>query len=191
VNCCCDGGSVEWNEAKKAIEGNKLKILGVSGERVNVSSLKVFFEQQDMVTNPIQFSSSISIKPKTDIFLSLRFAEALPFAKLIQKELQKRNYSTFLAAIEVGNNIAKEVISNIFHCRLVVILGTRTYGKKTLSSCSTFEELQFIKAEEKTFYLIKMCEEFEEYWARFLLVSDISHYKWIPTKESSRLPLDW
>ena len=63
---------------------------------------------------------------------------------------------------------------------MVIVMGSLTYGKKTKSKYSTFQELRYIDDEEKTFFLIKMCEKFEEPETRFRLNDSIAFIKWMP-----------
>jgi hypothetical protein len=57
-------------------------------------------------------------------------------------------------------------------------MGTKTYGKNTGVGFSTFEELRFIHTK-KPFFLIKMCEMFEEPETMFRLGDSISWFQWI------------
>ena len=67
------------------------------------------------------------------------------------------------------------------HCKLAVILGTKTYGQKTSSPFSMCEELRYIINDGKPYFLVKMCDAFEEAHARFNLPSTISYHPWRPT----------
>ena len=139
-------------------------------------------------SNPLPQVFSVSRQMKCDIFLSLRFSEALPEAESLKVALVARGLTVFLAAVQSGDSIVKEVSTNLVHCKLVVILGTRTYGKETTSSCSTFEELQYVMSKRKPFFLIKMCDEFEEVKAQFHLVGDIAFEPWRPTEKNPEPP---
>jgi hypothetical protein len=75
------------------------------------------------------------------------------------------------------------------HCKLAVILGTKTYGKKTTSGFSTFEELDYIFEVNKPFFLVKMCAEFEEPETLFRLPSRISYFPWHPASDAERRKL--
>ena len=63
---------------------------------------------------------------------------------------------------------------------MVVIMGSKTYGKETASRYSTFQELRFIDDERKPFFLIKMCDKFEEPETRFRLNDSIAYINWMP-----------
>jgi hypothetical protein len=64
-------------------------------------------------------------------------------------------------------------------------MGTRTYGKDTGAGFSTFEELRFIKNEPKPFFLVKMCERFEEAETRFRLDPSVAYFQWLPGQPMS------
>lgn len=131
-------------------------------------------------------SSSLTTTPSSSaasfyhrIFLSLRFTEAKQEATLIKAILE--NYygiPTFLCDIPEGEDISDAIINAISKCELVVIFGTSTYGRKTDSSCSTYQELRYIMDKKKPYFLVKMCDEFLESYADFHLTSSISYYIW-------------
>jgi hypothetical protein len=104
--------------------------------------------------------------------------------------LHARGVSTFLCDVPEGQDLANAVVMALTHCKLVVILGTKTYGKQTACGFSTFEELRYIFEVNKPFFLVKMCTEFEEAETRFRLPSSISYFPWQPASaaERERLP---
>jgi hypothetical protein len=120
------------------------------------------------------------------VFISLRFGEGMPEAKALQADLHARGVSAFLCDIPEGQDLANAVVMALTHCKLAVILGTKTYGRKTTSGFSTFEELRYIFEVHKPFFLIKMCAEFEEAETLFRLPSSISYFPWQPTCEVER-----
>ncbi|EGD76947.1 hypothetical protein PTSG_07288 [Salpingoeca rosetta] len=128
------------------------------------------------------------------VFISLRFGEAGHAGKLLQRELEQvHGLDVFLCDVKPGGNMEEEIITALAVCDLAVIMGTKTYGKKTPSTFSTFEELRFITTERKPFFFIKMCERLEESFARFHLPDSISFFQWIPASrdpESMSLPHD-
>ena len=67
---------------------------------------------------------------------------------------------------------------------MAVILGTETYGQRTGSSFSTFQELRYIINDGKPFFLVKMCPAFLVPEARFRLSDDISFYPWRPATDA-------
>lgn len=122
------------------------------------------------------------------MFITLRFAEAKTHGVALQEDLEKLGLKVFLCNVEPGDDIAATVIRALSECKLAVILGTRTYGQKTESGFSTFEELRFIFEENKPFFLVKMCDKFDVVETRFRLTSDISYYRWRPQSPSERPP---
>lgn len=120
------------------------------------------------------------------VFISLRFGEAMLEARALQTDLHARGISAFLCDIPEGQDLAGAVITALTYCKLAVILGTKTYGKKTHSGFSTFEELRYIFEENKPFFLVKMCNDFEEHETRFRLTSSISYFSWQPATDAER-----
>ena len=62
-------------------------------------------------------------------------------------------------------------------CRLAVLLASETYGART-TSFSTYNELNFVIEEPKPFYLIKMCDKWEEATTRLKLGAGIKYKDW-------------
>jgi hypothetical protein len=120
------------------------------------------------------------------IFISLRFGEAMEEAVALKAALEAQGLDVFLCAVAPGDDLASTVIHALHHCTLVVILGTATYGTKTKSPCSTFQELRYIIANDKPFFLVKMCEKFEVVGANFHLTSNIAYYPWHPQTDAAR-----
>ena len=154
-----------------------------------------------------------------DIFISLRFGEAMDEAKLLQQKLSELNLSAFICEIPAGDDIKSVVIHKLEHAKLVVVLGTQTcryfYPRSDICSfCpwkahsvsiyiyptyvsdghgtvnfSTKEEMEFFLDEKIPFFLVKMCEHFEEAVTRFNFGSSVSYVKWLPGEEMpSTLP---
>ena len=73
-----------------------------------------------------------------------------------------------------------EIAEQLEHCKLVVVMGSETYGQRTASINSTFEELQFILSEGKDFFLIKMCDRFKCPHTRMAFGSGIVYKHWAP-----------
>lgn len=110
-------------------------------------------------------------------------------AKAIKAQLARRGIQAFLCDVPPGEDIAAAVIQALHHCKLAIILGTATYGKKTASPCSTYQELRYID-QHKPYFLVKMCHAFQEPEAIFRLPQDISFYPWQPIgDERKRVPV--
>jgi WD40 repeat protein len=114
------------------------------------------------------------------LFISLRFTEAINEATALKTALEAKGISTFLCAVEPGGDICTEIVNALHACQLAIIMGTKTYGKNTRAGYSTFEELRFIINEPKPFFLVKMCNRFEEPETRFRLDSSVSYFPWAP-----------
>jgi hypothetical protein len=123
------------------------------------------------------------------VFLSLRFDEAMKQGQMMKEALEKRGVTVFLCSVHSGDSILKAVAKNLFEAELVVILGTKTYGKETESSYSTCKELQYTMEKKKPFFLVKMCDCYEEYLADFYFDSTVAYHFW-PVKDHGKLPMD-
>jgi hypothetical protein len=126
-------------------------------------------------------------KNNVDIFCSLRFVEASKEAHLIQDALKEYKINAVIIDdVENGDDICGQVAELLDAAKMVIIFGTETYGKGTEASFSTKEELQFIMAEKKPFFLLKMCERFLESRTRFHLPNSIAYMKWTPGTELAK-----
>jgi hypothetical protein len=96
------------------------------------------------------------------VFISFRFCEAEGQGVKLKEALEANGIRTFLCAVNAGDDIMGEVARNLRRSKLVVIMGSRTYSKKTKSACSTYEEMQYVMNEKRPFFLVKMCDSFEE-----------------------------
>jgi hypothetical protein len=116
------------------------------------------------------------------IFISLRFAEAGREANALKNALEARGISTFLCAVLPGVDISSEIAEALHGCQLAIIMGTKTYGKNTGVGFSTFEELRYIYEQKKPFFLVKMCDRFEEHQTVFRLGNSVSYLEWLPPR---------
>ncbi len=112
------------------------------------------------------------------VFLSLRFGEGMWVGELVKKALEAKGIHAFLCDVQEGGDIAQAISDHLDRCDLVVVLGTKTYGRKTSSGFSTFQELRFVMDYEKPFFLIKMCESFAESETRLRLPPSIAYFPW-------------
>ncbi|EGD74278.1 hypothetical protein PTSG_06287 [Salpingoeca rosetta] len=115
-----------------------------------------------------------------DCFISLRFNEAINAGKALQAALSERGVTAFLCEVPPGRDIESTIVEALSTCRMAVIMGTKTYGKKTPASFGTREELRFIIDEKKPFFYIKMCAKLKSTTARFRLPDTISYHMWQP-----------
>ena len=125
--------------------------------------------------------ASINTVRMSRVFLSLRFAEALPQAVAVKTALEQRSISVFLCDIPPGKDIALEVTDNLVACDLVVIFGTETYGFKTKSSFSTYQELRYVMDNDKPYFYIKMCDSFSVSYTAVQLPDSVSYFAWMPS----------
>lgn len=119
---------------------------------------------------------------ETQIFISLRFGEAMEEAVQLRDALKAMGYKVFLCDEAPGINLQDIIFTALENAMLVVILGSKTYGKKTDSTFSTHEELNLIMVDNIPYFLIKMCERFEEVNARAHLGATM-YLQWMPGTE--------
>eukprot|EP00056_Hartaetosiga_gracilis_P003428 m.63623 g.63623 ORF g.63623 m.63623 type:complete len:426 (+) comp11450_c0_seq1:72-1349(+) len=135
---------------------------------------------------PSTSNTTVSSDEPVDIFISLRFSEAITGAEALRDKLEKKGLNVFLCAVQAGGDIMDQIVKNIDACKLVVIMGTTTYGQETDAPFSTCEELKFIMNEKKEMFLVKMCERFETPLARFHLGGNVAYYMWTPKTSSKQ-----
>lgn len=113
-----------------------------------------------------------------DVFLSLRFDEARDQALEVKTQLAAHGISAFLCDVPPGHDINEHITDAITACKLVVVFGTRTYGRKT-TSFSTYQELRYImdcqELGVKEMFLIRMSESYDESTAQFHLPRSVSY----------------
>jgi hypothetical protein len=139
-----------------------------------------------LLLGPAAVGPSSATSAASPIFISLRYAEAEPEARALQVVLRNRGVEAFVCDELPGCELQQTVIDALYGCKLVVILGTQTYGRKTASTFSTYEELRAVKAERMPFFLLKMCDEFSENSTRFALPNTIAYYPWKPKSMEER-----
>lgn len=122
-----------------------------------------------------------------DIFISFRVSEAEREARALKRALERWDLRVFLCDVRTGNDAGRAIIQALSECRMVVVLGTRTYGKQTKASYSTYQELRYIMEERKPFFLIKMCNAFTEHAARFHLTGTTQHHPWGQFQDGHRI----
>lgn len=115
-----------------------------------------------------------------DVFLSVRFGEAMQEATALKQSLEARGICTFLCNETPGADLLSAISSAIDKCRLAVMLASKTYGRATNELFDTRTELSFIISEKKPFYLIKMCERWEEATTRMVLGATTMYTTWLP-----------
>lgn len=92
----------------------------------------------------------------------------------------KHGIEAFLCDVPVGENIKMVVVEALHKCKMAIVLGTSTYGKKTKSSFSTYEEMEYIIDKQKPYFLMKMCHDYLEPSADFNFTKNINYYEFIP-----------
>ena len=104
-----------------------------------------------------------------DIFFSLRLEESMDEAKELKAMIERTrpDIKCFLSGGNPNSADLCMIISNaLVNAKLAIVMGTKTYGKKTESNFSTYEEIQLIlkkhDAKKKAMFLLKMCKEWEE-----------------------------
>ena len=95
-----------------------------------------------------EVTAPTSERDSCQVFISFRQTEARPEAEAIEEQLKKRSIRVFRSGDQaVGSDLEEMVTSAIDEAKLVVFMGTRTYGHKT-NSYSTSQEMKFARDEE-------------------------------------------
>ena len=69
----------------------------------------------------------------------------------------------FLSGSNPNGTMLPIIISTaLCNAKMAIIMGSKTYGRRTTNVCSTFQEMDYILRKEKPMFLLKMCEEWEE-----------------------------
>ena len=123
---------------------------------------------------------SAHIDVSADVFISLRFAEAGDEALQLKTALEAHGVVVFVCDQLAGNNLMDTIYGALDAASLVVILASHTYGKRTASGFSTYEEFQYTMDEKKPFFLIKMCERWSEPHVRGQLGARTMFDQWMP-----------
>lgn len=125
------------------------------------------------------------------VFISYRFAEAKTVASKLKSALTHRGIVGIVIDANPGDSsILDTVVNAIDNSSLFVILGTRTYGRKTASLSATRQEMVYALQTRKPLFVVKMCEEYEEHVTRFLLDSSIPYYDMIDFSPDDEIPDD-
>ena len=114
------------------------------------------------------------------VFISLRYAEATAEAVQLRDALLEKGVVAYINDSAPGDNMFKEIATAVRHCKLAVIMGTRTYGQETASINSTAQELQAILSLKKPYFLVRMCAAFEVDTAAFAFTAGTVHVEWTP-----------
>uniref|UniRef100_A0A7S3GC70 TIR domain-containing protein n=1 Tax=Palpitomonas bilix TaxID=652834 RepID=A0A7S3GC70_9EUKA len=112
------------------------------------------------------------------VFISLRFGEAKEETEQLREELRKCGHDAYICEVAPGGNIEELIIDRLNAAKLVIIMGTETYGVPGTNTFSTRQELSFIMQEKKPFFLIKMCDRFQDPYARFKLTDAFGYLLW-------------
>lgn len=123
------------------------------------------------------------------VFISYRFAEAKTVAANLKSALDQRSVTGIVIDANPGDSsILDTVVRAIDESVLFVVLGTRTYGRKTASLSATRQEMVYALESRKPLFIVKMCDEYEEHVTRFLLDSSIPYYDFTGFQENSTIP---
>jgi hypothetical protein len=113
-----------------------------------------------------------------DVFISLRYCEALDQATLIKTALAEHHINAVIIDAENGEDIDKKIVSSIDKAKLCILMGSKQYGLETNSTFNTKQELQYILSEKKPYFIIKMCDRYELSTTRLKLNDAILYYPW-------------
>jgi len=129
--------------------------------------------------------SSAKAKAKC-VFVSFRFSEAESEAQKLKRALEAKGVKTFVSGEPTpGVSLQDAFLGAFKEATVVVIMGTKTYGKDTGGLFSTLQEMNLtiedVGTGEKKMYLFKMCNQWEEMEARACF-SHRKYREWMPSK---------
>ena len=84
----------------------------------------------------------------------------------------------FLCDVDAGRDIFEVVSNAMMHSKMFIVFGSKTYGFRTASKCSTYQELNFIIDEKRPFFLFKMCDAYEVATTKLTLNRDVAYEEW-------------
>ena len=84
-----------------------------------------------------------------EVFISLRFGEAMDEGLALQRSLRERGVRAFICNVAPGGNLHATIAAALDACHLTLILASETYGKATNDLFDTSKELAFVIAERK------------------------------------------
>jgi hypothetical protein len=116
-----------------------------------------------------------------DIFFSLRLEESENEAKELKAMIERTRPGVrcFLSGRNPNGTMLPIIISTaLCNAKMAIIMGSKTYGRRTTNVCSTFQEMHHILSENKPMFLLKMCEEWEEYQTRLMMGSIHKFSRW-------------
>ena len=131
---------------------------------------------------------------KPVLFISWRMGECKEEVKGeagLQNALEAEGVDVLVVGEHAGGDLLEAVSNGMERADLFVIMGTKTYGKKTSDLIDTFREMQRIKSSGKPFFLINMNPEeslmrFEQEAANLLLNLDTT--AWERWEVGAKLP---
>jgi hypothetical protein len=106
-------------------------------------------------------------KPKAwKVFISWRMSESLAEVNILKKALEARGVEVILLQMLAGGDLLRAVSQGMADADMFVIMGTKTYGKRTAGLIGTNNEMQHIITSKKPYLLLNMnpessCLEFE------------------------------
>jgi hypothetical protein len=109
-----------------------------------------------------------------DIFFSLRLIDSMDEAKELKAMIERTrpDVMCFLSGDNPnGADLGRIITTALANAKMAIVMGSKTYGKKTESNFSTYNEMHFILSEKKPMFLLKMCEEWEEPQTRVMMAS--------------------
>ena len=120
-----------------------------------------------------------------DIFFSFRLDEAKNEVEKLKAMIEhtRPGVRCFMSGNHpIGTNLGIINPTALDNAKMAIIMGSKTYGKETENTCSTYEEMQFIlnqvKVKKKSMFLLKMCEEWKESQTKVSMGSCYKFRRW-------------
>ena len=143
-------GVIVTNQGDKLVQLEKLVQLNEFAQRVFATTGLVSPRGTPLASPRARaVDASSSSHGACDIFISMRFGEAMDEGVELQRQLETRGVRAFICDTPPGTNLLSTIAAALDACRLAVILASETYGKATNHLFDTSKELAFVISEGK------------------------------------------
>ena len=123
-------------------------------------------ESEPLYPRSLQAHGDTVSQPGQPVFISFRVQEAKAEATALRDKLAAMGVGAFVSegGVEDAEDWRGSIAAALKAAKVVVVLGTRTYGAAGSSSQGTWEELLYVKkrAGAMRIFVVKMCDAYDE-----------------------------